>query len=476
MKALLSALFLCGGMLAVPVVAQETSALGSASASSASSSASSAANVNAASKAEDADAVTPRRELAVDRGNLTFYPVLNIGLGYRSNLFDSDGDRQGSAFTNLRAGAGVQGDNRGHLYGAEYTAERYWYLEDDVPDDDQITQRAVAYWGTGFDVRNNLDLGVEYLDSYDGRGQDDPRRDIRENTAGERPDTWTQLAYGANYAYGAPGARGRIEAGACETCKRYDNNDQEYRDRDITDLGVTFFARATGRSEVFAQVVYTDFDYRTASFDSPAQGRNLDSEEWRYMLGVSWLASERLTGIARAGIVTKEFADPVRGNADYQEITWNAILNWTPTSRDRVALGYFRSPQEPLVWEQEELQDGLVETQQLSLDWSHRLRDDLMFDVGGYVGSDAWDPSGRDDDLRGARAGLRYSLPRWGSLGVSYYRRERNSSDPTRDYTDEGIVIDFNIGALFGFGGSRAPAVCLLRSFSSGNGYNALAG
>lgn len=423
---------------------------------------------------EDSQGDAIYHELAFDYGNLTFYPVLNVGMGYSNNLFNSDGDKKDSLFTTARAGGGVQGENRGHLYGLEYTAERYWYEDSDVPDDDEISQRAVGYWGTSFDVRNNLDLGVEYLDSYDPRGQDDPLRDIRDTTTDENPDTWTQLSYGAIYGYGAPGARGRIELGACETCRRYDNNDQEYRDRDITDLGATLFVQATGRTEAFVQVVYSDFNYQDGSTGDPAEGRNLDSEEWRYMLGASWLASEAITGIVRVGAVKKEFKDPVRGNSNYDELTWDAVLNWTPTTRDNLALGYFRAPQEPLVWEQDELQDDFVETEQLSLDWSHQLREDLVFDVGGYVGSADWKPSGRNDDLWGATAGLRFNLPRWGSVGLAYFHRERNSSDPVHDYSDDGIIINFNIGSLFGFGDSRAPAICLLRSFSSNDNYNGI--
>ena len=67
-----------------------------------------------------------------------------------------------------------------------------------------------------------------------------------------------------------------------------------------------------------------------------------------------------------------------------------------------------------------------------------------------------------------------YRLPRWGSIGVNYFHRERDSSDPAHEYSDDGVMIDFNIGSLFGFGDSRAPAICLLRRFSSG--YNGFSG
>ncbi|MCB1703956.1 MAG: outer membrane beta-barrel protein [Halioglobus sp.] len=426
----------------------------------------------ASSTSAGVEEAAPERELGFDYGNLTFYPLLNIGVGYRNNLYDDQGDKQNSAFTTVRAGGGVQGVNRGHLYGVEYSAERYWYLDSDVEDDDELSQRTVGYWGTAFDVRNNIDLGVEYLDSYDPRGQDDPLLDIRDTTSDEDPDTWTQLAYGVNYDYGAPGAQGHVELGACETCRRYDDNDQAYRDRDITDLGATLYVQLTGRTEGFVQVVYSDFDYRNATPADPAAGRNLDSEEWRYMLGATWLASEKTTGIVRIGTVKKEFKDPVRDNSNYDELTWDAVLNWTPTSRDSLTVGYFRMPQEPLVWELDELQDDFVESERLSLNWSHQLREDLAFDAGGYTGSDHWKPSGRSDDLWGATAGLRFNLPRWGSIGISYYHRERDSSDPVHNYSDEGFILDFNIGSLFGFGDSRAPAICLLRGFSSLGDYN----
>ncbi len=468
-KCLVASLFFAHVAIVAPASAQEGLIEGTTSSEE------SAAQV-ASSTATESEETVFDHELSFDYGNLTFYPLLNVSMGYSNNLYDNDGDKTSSVFVTTRGGGGVQGENRGHIYGLEYTAESYQYLEGDISEDDETSQRTVGYWGTAFDVRNNIDLGAEYLDSYDPRGQDDPLRDIRDTTTDENPDTWTQLSYGVNYGYGAPGAQGRIELGACETCKRYDDNDQEYRDRDIADLGATLYVRMTGRTEGFAQVVYSNFDYRNNSLADPAMGRNLDSEEWRYMLGATWLASEKTTGIARIGTVKKEFEDPVRNNSNYNEITWDAILNWTPTTRNNVTVGYFRMPQEPLVWELDELQDDFVETEQLSLDWTHKLREDLMFNAGGYTGSDHWKPSGRSDDLWGASAGLRYILPRWGSVGISYYHRDRDSSDSAHSYSDDGFVLDFNIGSLFGFGDSRAPAICLLRGFSSNSGYNSLSG
>lgn len=417
------------------------------------------------------------RELSRAIGNLTLYPILNIGGGYRSDVYDADGDNGGSAFVNLRAGGGVQGENRGHLYGAEYVAQQLWYLDSDADNDDEIIQRGVAYWGTALDVRHNLDLGVDYLDSYDPRGQDDPIRGSRDTTHQEDPDNWTQLAYGANYVYGAPGARGYLELGTCSTCLEYDDNDQQYRDRDILDLGATLGMRMSGRTDGFVQVVYSDFDYRNATPDDPARGRSLDSEEWRYMVGASWEASERFTGVGRVGQVHKDFDDSLHGRgSNYRELTWDVVASWTPTDRNLVSLGYFRSPREPLVWEADELVDEFIEVEEVSLDVSHHLTSRIYLNAGGYRGWDNWKPSGRRDDLWGATAGLRFNLSRWGSVGVNYFHRERDSNSPSHDYSDGGILLDFNIGTLFGFGDSRAPAICLLRYFSPGTGYNGLTG
>jgi hypothetical protein len=419
----------------------------------------------------------PARELSRTVGDLTLYPVLNIGAGYRSDVYNEEGDNGGSALVNVRAGGGVQGENRGHIYGAEYVAEGIRYLASDVNNDDEISQRGVAYWGTAVDVRNNIDVGVEYLDSYDPRGQDDPVRGIRDTTDQEDPDSWTQLSYGANYTYGAPGARGRLELGSCVTCLEYDDNEQEYRDRDIIDLGATLYMQLSGRTEGFVQVVHSDFDYRNAAPDDPAQGRDLDNEEWRYMFGGTWVASGRINAIGRVGQVRKDFDDPLRGSSsNYKEMTWDSIANWTPNNRDLVSLRYFRAPREPLVWEANELADDFVEVEQVSLDGSHQLTSGIVLNGGGYRGWDDWKPSGRSDKLWGATLGMRFSAGRWGSIGVSYFHRERDSNDRAHDYSDDGVLIDFNIGSLFGFGDSRAPAICLLRSFSSGNGYNRVFG
>ncbi len=425
--------------------------------------------------AEDLEQDIANRELSVAIGEMTLYPLLNAAIGYRSNAYDRDGQKQDSGFLNLRVGAGVQGENRGHLYGAEYMAERVWYENDDVQEEDEISQRLVGYWGTGFTTRNNLDLGIEYLDSYDPRGLDDPIRGRRDTSSEEDPDTWTQLSYGLRYVYGAPDASGRLELGACKECREYDNNDQEYRDGDIIDLGAAFYVRMTGRSDGFLQVVYSDFDYEGQSPGDPSGGRDRDSEEIRYMVGAEWRASAKTTGIVRVGVVDKQFDDPVGRSSDYKEPTWDAVVNWTPGNRDRVLLSYSRAPREALVWESEELLDDYIEVEDVKAAWFHEFGQSWRTHLDGYVGEDTWEPSGRKDDLWGVSAGVRYQSPRWGSIGLSYFHRERDSSDPASDYDDQGWIIDLNIGALFGFGNSRAPRICLMRQFEPMAKFNRLA-
>jgi hypothetical protein len=418
---------------------------------------------------EEAKAILANHDLGRPLGKGTLYPIFNISLGYRTDVFE-EGKKKAAPEIRWRGGGGYQGENNGHLYGVEALVEDGAYLTGEN-DADEMAQLANVYWGTSVTPRHHLDLGVQLQKAYDPRGEEDPLQNSRHTINEAEPDKWTELQGGGTYQLGVKGARGRAELGACITCKEFDNNGQSFRDRDDLDLGGTLFVRVAPRTELFGQVVYTDIDYVNQTLDDPIAGRDMDSEEWRYMVGASWNISKKSKGIFRIGQVDKEFTEQ-SGRDDYSELSWDALFNWQPTSRDSFELGFFRSPQEPLIYEEDylTLQDDVIEVEQVNLSWSRNWGRRLSSSMDAYRGWDSYQPSGRNDDRMGYSFGASYTLAKWGAIGIRFYHRERDAELGGHDYSDDGVDLYFNIGEIFGFGlgNSRAPSACGLRGFAIG--------
>jgi hypothetical protein len=414
---------------------------------------------------EDLEASRP-----VGRGEI--YPIANVSLGYRGDVYESDEtgsvEPRGAATLGWRVGGGYQGSNRGHLNGIEYLMEGNEFLSGDN-DENEVSQRINAYWGTAFTPRHHLDLGVEYVDAYDPRGLGDSQRNIRFNVAGENPDRWNELTGGGVYSFGRDTARGRLELGAHLTNREYDNNDQQFRNRDELDISAAAFLRVMAKTEFYAQVVYTDFDYVDQTAAAPTNGRDLDNQETRYMLGLKWYPSQDLSGSVRVGTTEKTFGDQSQ-RQDYDELTWNSNLVWTPNTRDGFAVSYSRSLEEPFVYTAAQLIDDVIEVENLAFSWSHMWGQRLSTTLGYTFGDDRFFPSGRIDDRDEFTIGVSYKLPRLGTVGVTYFNRKRDSNVAEQSYDDDGFSVFFNLGAALGLGdgNSRAPGVRNQRQFQPG--------
>ena len=400
-------------------------------------------------------------------GKMVAYPILNISAGYRDGIhFDTKSEETiGSPTIGVLVGAGLQGKNRGHLYGVEYSAG-YDYVLDGPSSDNQVDQRLVGYWGTAFTERHNFDVGFEYLDSHDPRGKDDPIDGARDSSSAFEPDEWHQYQVGGNYVFGTDESRGKLELAACMTCRRYDNNGQEYRDNNIFDFGVTLYARVAPKTHMLFQFINTKFDYNNQAPDEYTT--LLDSTERRYLVGLKWEATRKTTGRVRVGLVEKEF-EAGSGRQNYSEPLLDLGLDWRPNNNNALRVGFRYRPYEALEYDSLELEsDDFIEVKQLDLTWSRRLNSRMTAQASAYYGEDDFRPSGRNDTRHGIELGLRYKTNKLGTIGVRYFTTVRDSSEPLQSYDDHGILIDYNIGQLFGFGqeigpGVYNPNICLIR-------------
>ena len=396
-------------------------------------------------------------------GPMEAYPILSAGVGYASDVIKTESGDKDSWVLTAYLGGGLRGKHGEHFHGLEYegTLRRF----NESSDDNAYDNRLTAYGGHAFDIRNNVKGGIEYLDQTDPRGYDDVTADRRDTRGAPEPDEWHQTQIGATYIYGAPEARGRVQCDACQTWRRHDNNDQEYRDRDILDLGVTLSARVQPKTRLLLGIMYSDFDYVSERPEDLATAGSLDSEETRYFLGAEWETTEKLSAIARVGYLQKHFEDSDQ-REDYDEPWWALEGQWTPRERTRIGAGFSRFLYESVPESEDAVtvEDDFVQVEDLHLDWSQRWSERLSTTVTGYRRWEDWSPSGREDDVYGISAGFSYSVSRLLNVGLSAYYRNRDSNDPEAEYDDSGVALTIQ---FTGGWDALSPFACELR----GSGY-----
>lgn len=397
-------------------------------------------------------------------GPMEAYPILAASVGFATDVIKTEsGDDEDSWVLNAFVGGGLQGSHRGHPYGIEYegTIRRFNASSEDNAFDSRVT----GYAGHAFDVRNNIDFGIEYLDQTDPRSYDDVTEGRRDTRAASEPDEWHQAQLGASYVFGAPDARGRIECEICQTWRRYDNNDQEYRDRDIFDLGLTFGARVRPKTRLLLGTTYSDFEYVNERPEDLADRGSLDSTEMRYFVGAEWETTQKLSATAKAGYLQKDFDDSDRRD-NYDEPWWSVDARWTPRERTSFGAGFSRFLYEevPYTADDDTINNDYVQVEDLHMDWSQQWTDRLGTTVAAYRRWEDWHPADREDDVYGISAGLSFSVNRFLHAGVSAYYRERNSNDAEFDYDDSGVALTLQLSGLWG---PRSPFACRQR----GSGY-----
>lgn len=270
----------------------------------------------------------------------------------------------------------------------------------------------------------DLDLFASYTDAAEPRGGSGTRlnQDLD-------PDQVEITGYGGAVTVGRRQSRIQIEVGADRSQWRYQNNQQEFRDRDDERVRGRVFYNISPRTSVFVGAGLKDVDFIR-------QGTNLDSEELSYEVGGRWDVTARTTGSVSVGRTEKDFDNPVFDDAD--TTTLAGRLSWD--ARPRTTFSVYGSRQ---FEETTSLNDSFFISELLgvSVDQSFGSR----WNAFAYYNqtNDEFE-SDREDDITDYGVGLDYSLRRWLSIGAQYSVVERDSNVPGNDYEDEIISLFLN--------------------------------
>ena len=372
---------------------------------------------------------TPQQDIAsmpgFTAGGLQILPTIGITVGYDDNITMASQGEIESFFYMISPAIRVELPSDHWLLSLTAGVDFIRYT--DSPIDDREYWFLRGEWVWDISTRQDLNLFAQYSEGADQRGTG-----RRQGNAGliELPlDEWRLWDMGGEWDYGAIGARGRLVLRAGAADLYYTNNREatgDYNgtarlDRDWYYLGGTFYWRVAPKTSLLAEYLYTDMNY---SFDSAS-----DSVIQSYLLGVTWNATARTSGIIKYGYMERKYDQ--QGKPGYDGPTWAATINWRPRTYSLFSLTGTRSTQEP------ETYGDYIVRQDVTLSWLHdwATRFGTTVDVGfGQDDIRTNNQTTRTDDLFYWGVAARYTFNPHIRLGASVTGYDRDSDVLQYDY------------------------------------------
>lgn len=345
-----------------------------------------------------------------------FTPYVGMAIGRDDNLFLSKANEKTSSSFLLSPGFALDARGDRTVLQVKYQGQVGRYAQSD--DDNYVDHTARAVYDIAFDRRNFLRIGMDYIRAHDPRGSTD--RPI----AGS-PDKYRTTSPSVTYAFGTPGAAGRVELYAAEADKRYLNNraTTAASDRETREVGGAFYWRVAPKTYALAEARSTDIDYRQPGI--PAAG-----EERRFYGGVSWDATAVTNGTLKVGRLERKFD---LGGED-TATSWEGSIVWLPRTYSKFDFFTSRQTNESTGLGRFILSSvgGVAWTHAWSSYLSTSL--DLRYQKDDYRGFD------RRDEIKsiGLRAG--YRMTRWLTLGAEWSHSTRDSNLPLFEY-DKNLYL-----------------------------------
>ena len=340
-----------------------------------------------------------------------FTPYLGVAAGHDDNLFLTNTNQTGSNLYVVSPGLRIEARDANSVLQASYQGQYGRYTSS--RDDDYIdhTFRGQGDWA--FDSRNFLRLGIDYMRGHDPRGSTD-----RPNSSS--PDRYRQTTPYATYAYGAPGAQGRVEAYASQATKRYLNNFDvtQGSDRDVKEYGGIFYWRAMPKTYVLFEARETKFDYKL-------DGSPFNSKEHRYYGGVSWEPTVATVGTIKVGRIEKTFESDV---PKFKDTSWEAVVSWSPRTYSKFDFYTTRTPQESTG-----LGDFIL-SDIYGVSWTHSWSSVLSTSVDARYSKDRYQGFDRTDEVKSLGVKVGYRFRRWLTLGAEYTYTQRDSNQTNFEY------------------------------------------
>ena len=345
-------------------------------------------------------------------------PELGIEVRYDENIFRSATSIQSSWITIISPGLSVSTEPSRHRFSVQYNGDIAWYANSDPDNYDDHHLEAGAY--LDLSPKTKFDLIGSYDDSHDNRGTAltegfDPALNVPPN-----PDEYQFGKLLGRFSLGSSASKGRLVLEGGVSDLEYTNHRDRTRffDRADTYGNATFYFRILPRTSLLLDTRFSEIDYANDRALLPS----LDSKEFRYLVGITWDTTAKITGTLKAGYVEKNFDDSARG--DFSDPSWEADLRWSPRTYSHFDFRTARYPSESNGG------GNFIDNTVYSITWEHAWSDRTNSRIGArqldqeYRGSFV----NRNQELTQFDFSVSYQMRRWLTWKAGIEINSRNSN------------------------------------------------
>ncbi|WP_342806503.1 outer membrane beta-barrel protein [Alteromonas sp. M12] len=244
-------------------------------------------------------------------------------------------------------------------------------------------------------------------------------------------DEFTEVSSSSLKTSGTYGTRksiGQIRIAYDIDKRRYDNNEQFFRDYDVNRITGTFYYRLAPKTRLLLEASIDDLSYiNTETFD-------VSASQNRFLMGAEWTATAQTTGIFKVGYqdidYDNEFYDDISGLAYYLDMVWK------PNTYSTITLGADRSTRESAV---QGLPSFVSETYSIGLEHNFSAKSEISFSYL-YREDDLGSTFSRKDTISAIETKYTYALKRSLEIYIDYSHRKRSSELALYDY-DSNIYM-----------------------------------
>ncbi|HLX22433.1 MAG TPA: outer membrane beta-barrel protein [Usitatibacter sp.] len=343
-------------------------------------------------------------------------PSVGLGLGHDDNLFLSSTNQKDSVIEILAPGFRVDAHRPGLVLKSDWQGQFGRYTSSRADDYQDYNWANSVDWA--LDQRTFFRLGWDYIRGHDARGSTD-------RPTSDSPDFYKVSVPRAMFAYGAPGAQGRVELYYSDAHKDYLNHHEvtAISDRDTTETGGAFYWRVGPKTYALVEARDTKIDY---DIQNPLSGH-----EHRYFLGVSWEATAATTGTVKVGELERTFAGDI---PSHRSPSWEAEITWSPRTYSQFDFYSSRYTNESTG-----LGDYIL-TSLSGVNWTHQWNSRVSSAVILRYQRDEYQGFDRTDNTKIFGLKVGYKMRPWLTLGAEYTYTNRDSNIDIYDY-DKNLYL-----------------------------------
>jgi len=359
-------------------------------------------------------------------GNTNITAAYTAGLSYGDNVFRSSNNEESSTVFSVSPTIKAINETNERKIEVGYKGDGVIFF--DSSDDNYLSSLLSADYTRYLSPRSEFSVGASFEDGSTIRGTD-----ITEGSNGdlEGATDFTRKEFSLGYAIGSAKVGPSLELGYTYTDLEFDNFSQinEGRDYVLDAFSARLAYQYSVATQFFIDLGYSDFDYDDAFFNT---GEQLDNTEESVFVGIKWSLSRQTSGEVSIGIVDKDFDN----FDDPGTLTsWNAKIDWAPTSRDTVT---FESSSRPF----EQAGTGLFqEVSETSIAWNHDLSRKLSL-KGKYAKGDVdFESVARDDDYDIFSLSLLYKSGRYSEWSLNFDHEDKDSNLSNFDFETNTVSL-----------------------------------